>query len=62
MVFLSSALREKSGVLMRANTSHTHASDVFEEFAHQCHMAHKTFDCNRDMHVTQLMQVMSTNK
>ena len=38
-VFASSALREKSGVLLRCNQAHQHASDVFEEFAHQCHMA-----------------------
>ena len=45
-VFISSALREKSGVLFRCNQSHQHAADVFEEFAHQCHMAYKSFQCN----------------
>ena len=58
-VFISSALREKSGVLYRCNQSHQHAADVFEEFAHQCHMAHKSFQCNQDMHVAQLMQVIN---
>ena len=42
-VFASSALREKSGVLLRCNQAHQHAADVFEEFAHQCHMAYKCF-------------------
>ena len=42
-VFISSALREKSGVLFRCNQSHQHASDVFEEFAHQCHMPYKSY-------------------
>mmetsp|Transcript_29870 Transcript_29870/g.45652 ORF Transcript_29870/g.45652 Transcript_29870/m.45652 type:complete len:131 (+) Transcript_29870:5478-5870(+) len=42
-VFVSSALREKSGVLFRCNQSHQHAADVFEEFAHQCHMPFKSF-------------------
>ena len=33
-VFLSSALREKSGVLFRCNQNHQHSNDVFEEFSH----------------------------
>jgi hypothetical protein len=56
---MSSALREKSGVLFRCNQSHQHASDVFEEFCHQAHMPHKSFQCNRDMNVSQLMQVIN---
>jgi hypothetical protein len=59
IVFMSSALREKSGVLMKCNASHTHASDVFEELSHQCHMAYKSFQCNSDMQVTQLMQTIN---
>lgn len=58
-VFISSALREKSGVLFRCNQSHQHASDVFEEFSHQCHMPYKGFQCNQDMNVSQLMQVIN---
>lgn len=58
-VFISSALREKSGVLFRCNQSHQHAADVFEEFAHQCHMPHKSYQCNQDMNVSQLMQVIN---
>jgi hypothetical protein len=58
-VFISSALREKSGVLFRCNQSHQHASDVFEEFAYQCHMPFKSYQCNRDMNVAQLMQVIN---
>jgi len=58
-VFISSALREKSGVLFRCNQSHQHASDVFEEFAHQCHMPYKSYQCNQDMNVSQLMQVIN---
>ena len=56
---MSSALREKSGILMKTNASHTHASDVFEEMSHQCHMPYKTLICNQDMHVSQLMQVIN---
>jgi len=58
-VFISSALREKSGVLFRCNQSHQHAADLFEEFAHQCHMPYKSFQCNQDMNVSQLMQVIN---
>lgn len=58
-VFVSSALREKSGVLFRCNQSHQHAADVFEEFSHQCHMPYKSFQCNQDMNVSQLMQVIN---
>ena len=46
-------------MLFRCNQAHQHASDVFEEFAHQCHMAHKSFQCNQDMQVSQLMQVIN---
>lgn len=46
VVFMSSALREKSGVLFKTNGSHTHAGDVFEEMANLCHMAYKSFLCN----------------
>ena len=58
-VFLSSALREKSGVLFRCNQYHQHSADVFEEFAHQCHMPYKSLQCNQDMQVAQLMQVIN---
>lgn len=58
-VFASSALREKSGVLLRCNQAHQHAADVFEEFAHQCHMAYKSYQCNHDMQVSQLMQIIN---
>jgi hypothetical protein len=34
LVFMSSALREKSGTILKCNKSHTHASDIFEEFSH----------------------------
>lgn len=44
---------------MKCNASHTHASDVFEELSHQCHMAYKSFQCNSDMQVTQLMQTIN---
>lgn len=42
-LFISSALREKSAVLMKCTISHSYANDIFEEFSNLCTVPYKSF-------------------
>ena len=58
-VFISSAFREKSAVLLRCIPDHAKAEDIFHEFSNVWTTPFKSFDCNKNMSMRHLMQYLN---
>ena len=58
-VFISAALREKSGVLFKCIPAQEYGGIIFEEFAGICTTALQSFQCNEQLSMRVLMQILN---
>ena len=58
-LFISSALREKSSVMMQCVPEHQNASNVFEEMATLCSLPYKVISCSQHSNLASLTQLLN---